>query len=74
VLVEHLRNETLVADRHDAPTSYGAGNPRRFLASMLECEQPEVREPSHVVLGGVDPEHSAFVAWAVAMIVRQRHL
>jgi hypothetical protein len=39
---------------------------------VLEREQREVREPSYVVLGRVDPEHSAFVAWAVAMIVRRK--
>ena len=52
VLVEHLRDEALVADRHDACPPRGAvAMPGRFLAAMLQREQPEVREPGDVVSG-----------------------
>ena len=71
VLVEHLRDEALVADRHDAAAARRGRDPRGLLAAVLEREQREVGEPRDVVLGRVDPEHAALVAWPVAMIVQQ---
>ena len=38
VLVEHLRHQALVADRHDLPTERCRGDAGRLLAAMLQCE------------------------------------
>ena len=70
VLVEHLRDEALVADRHDRAAARGGRDPGRLLAAVLEREQGEVREPGDVVLGRVDAEDAALVARAVAMVDR----
>ena len=51
------------------PPRWRGRDPGRFLAAVLEREQREVGEPGDVVLGRVDPEDAALVAWAVAMIV-----
>ena len=69
VLVEHLGDEALVADRHDAAAARRGGDARRLLPAVLEREQGEVGEPGDVVLRRVDPEHAALVARSVAMIV-----
>src|SRR6476469_9357576 len=67
VLVEYLGDEALVADRHQAAAALGGRDPRRLLASMLQCEQGEVRQSGDVVLRREDPEDTALVARAIAM-------
>ena len=51
------------------PALGGGRDPGRLLPAVLEREQGEVRQSGDVVLGCVDPEHAAFVAGAVAMVV-----
>jgi hypothetical protein len=73
VLVEYLRHQALIADRHDAAAALGSGDARGFLTAVLERKQRKVSKPRDIVLGGVDPENPALVAWPVAMIVHRRH-
>jgi hypothetical protein len=40
---------------------------------VLKREQGEIREPGDVVTGCIDPEHTAFVTGAVAMVERESH-
>ena len=70
VLVEHLATRPSSRMRHDVPPPRRGRDPRRLLPAVLEREQREVREASDLVLGSVDPEHSALVARPVAMIVQ----
>ena len=63
LLVEHLRDETEVAQRSE-PTVLRDRDPRRLLASMLKREKSEVREPRNVVVRRVDPEDAAHQATA----------
>ena len=67
VLVEHLRHEPLVAERHDAGAAWRGRDPRRLLSAVLEREQREVREPCDVTLRRIDAEHAAFVARSIAI-------
>jgi hypothetical protein len=57
LLVEDLGDEPEVAQPCQA-TVLGDRDARRLLAAMLECEQPEVRKPRDVAVGGVDAEDS----------------
>ena len=66
LLVEDLGDEPGVAQRGDVAALAG-GDPRRLLAAVLERVEREVGEPGDVVPGGVDPEHPALVARAVAI-------
>ena len=68
VLVEHLGDEALVADRHEAAAALGGRDPRRLLAAVLQREQREVRQSGDVVLRREDAEDTALVARAVAMV------
>ena len=72
VLVEHLRDEALVADRHDLAAARGGGDPGRLLAAVLERVQREVREIGDVVSRRKDAEDAALVARSVAMVVHRR--
>ena len=58
LLVEHLRDEAEVAQRGQ-PAVLGDGDARRLLAAVLQREEPEVREPRDVAVGGVDAEDAA---------------
>ena len=58
LLVEHLRHEAEVAHRRQAPL-LGDGDPRGLLPAVLQREQPEVREPRDVAVGGVNAEDAA---------------
>src|SRR5439155_24811797 len=60
LLVEDLGDETEVAQRREAPV-LGDRDSGRLLASMLESEKAEVREPRNVAVGRVDPEDAAHV-------------
>ena len=73
MLVEDLGHQPLVADGHDVPVSRRRCNPRRLLATMLQREQGEVSESGDVVIGTVDAEDAALVAWPVAMVGEKRH-
>lgn len=73
VLIEDLRNETLVPDGKDVPAPRRGRDARRLLSPMLEREQREIREASDVVIGTVNPEDAALVAWPVAMVGVRRH-
>ena len=73
VLVEHLRDQALIADRHDAAAARRSRNARRLLPPVLEGEQRKVGEASDVVLGSVDAENAALISWPVAMIGHRRH-
>ena len=68
VLVEHLGDQALVADRHQAAAALGGRDPRRLLAPVLQREQGEVRQSGDVVLRREDAEDTALVARAIAMI------
>src|SRR6266487_2432136 len=50
-LLLEKNNEALVADRHDAAAPRRGRDAGGFLTPVLEGEQREVGEPSHVVLG-----------------------
>ena len=71
VLVEHLRDQALIADGDDVAATRGGGYPSRLLAAVLEREQRKVRESGDVMLGSVDPEDAALVAGAIAMVDRR---
>ena len=58
LLVEHLRDETEVAQRRQAPL-LGDGDAGRLLAAVLQREEAEVREPRDVAVGGVNAEDAA---------------
>ena len=58
LLVEHLRDEPEIAQRGE-PARLRHGDARRLLAAVLQREEPEVREPRDVAVGGVDAEHAA---------------
>src|ERR1700686_4261396 len=73
VLVEHLADEPLVADRHDPAPARRGCDPRRLLATVLECEQAEVRDSGDVVSGGIDAKDTALVARTISMIIERRH-
>jgi hypothetical protein len=73
VLVEYLRYEPLVANRHDTAALGSGRDSCRLLAAVLEREQRKVRESSDVMPGRINPENAALVAWTIAMIVRKRH-
>ena len=67
LLVEHLRDQPLVAHRHDVAALRGR-DPGRLLATVLEREQREVGEPRDLVPGGTDPEDAALVARPVTEV------
>ncbi len=71
VLVEHLRHQALVADRHDPAPERGAGDPGRFLAAVLEGEQGKVRDPGDVVSRRIDAEDTALVARSISVLVQR---
>ncbi len=60
-LVEDLRNE---AHRGEAVNRapLGGGDPRRFLAAVLECVKPEEGEASYILAGSVYAEDAALLA------------
>jgi len=75
VLVEDLRDQTLVARAHDRAIKRRDGDAGRFLAAVLQGVQREVGEARRVdarsqVLGGVDPKDAALVARTVTMVER----
>jgi hypothetical protein len=61
LLAEDLRDEAHVAQGGDA-TLVRNGDPGRLLASVLESEEPEVREPRDIAFGSVDAEDPAHQA------------
>jgi hypothetical protein len=69
LLVEHLVDQTQLAQGHDVPADIGRGDACRLLPPMLEGVQREVGELGDLVLGirGVDPENSALVPRPVAV-------
>ena len=73
VLVEHLADEALVADRHQAAPARGGRDPRRLLAAVLQREESEIREPRDVVLRRKDAENPTFVPRSVAVIREVSH-
>ena len=73
VLIEDLRNKTLVPYGQNVPAPRRRRYARRLLSPMLECEQRKIREASDVVIGTIDPEDAALVAWSVAMVGVRRH-
>jgi len=74
VLVEHLRDEPLLADREDAAVQRRRGDSRRLLAAMLEREQREVGQTRDIVVRRIDAEHTALVAGAVPILFVRRQL
>ena len=74
VIVEHLRDQSLVTDREDRPTLRGGRDPGRLLPAMLQRVQREVRQARDIVAGCVQPEHAAFVTRSVAMVEGMSHL
>jgi hypothetical protein len=68
VLLEHLRDEPKRTLGDDVATVLRRGDAGGLLPAVLQGEQREVREASDVVLGPVDPEHPALVAWTVALV------
>src|SRR6202020_3457846 len=68
------RDQTLVTDREDVAAPRRGGDARRLLPPVLKREQPEIGQPSDVVLRRVDPEHPALVPRPVPMIGWRRHL
>src|ERR1700693_3328726 len=73
VLVEHLRDQPLIANRHDAAAVRSRRDPSRLLSAVLKREQGEIGQPGDVVVRCVDPEDATFVARPIAMIVHRRH-
>src|SRR6185437_15595033 len=69
VLVEHLRDQALVADGHDLPAAWGRGDPGRLLAAVLKREQGEVGDAGDVVSRRKYAEDAALVARAIAMVI-----
>jgi hypothetical protein len=61
LLVEDLRDEAHVAE-HGQPALVGDGDSGRFLAAVLEREEPEEGDARDVALRGADAEHSAHQA------------
>ena len=68
LLVEDLVDEPELAQGHDVPVHVGGGDAGRFLTTVLEGVEREVGQSRDVVAGGVDPEHSALVAWSLALV------
>jgi hypothetical protein len=58
LLVEDVRDEAHLAEDGD-PRAVGDGDPRGLLATVLQREEPEVREARDVALARVDAEHAA---------------
>ena len=58
LLVEDLGDEPHVA-QHRQPPALRDGDPGRLLATMLQGEEREVREPRHVALDRPDTEDAA---------------
>ena len=72
VLVEHLGDQALVANRHDPAATRRGGDPGGLLAAMLKRVEREVREIGDVVSRRKDSEDTALVARSVAMVVHGR--
>ena len=68
LLVEDLVDEPQLAQGHDVPVHVGGGDAGRLLTTVLEGVEREVGQSRDVVAGGVDPEHSALVAWSLALV------
>ena len=73
VLVEHLADESLVTDRHQAAAAWRGRNARRLLPAVLKREECEIGEPRDVVLRRIDAENPTFVPRSVAVIREVSH-
>src|SRR3954447_23133104 len=69
LLVEHLRNETAVAQRDDV-TVVGNRDAGRFLTPVLERVEGEVAESGYLGPGRGHAEDAALIARAVAVIYK----
>jgi hypothetical protein len=65
LLVEHLRDEPLVAHGHDVAV-LRRRDARGLLPAVLERVEREVGEAGHIPPGSVNPEDTALVARPVA--------
>ena len=70
LLVEHLRDESGLAQRRDVAALAG-GNAGRLLPAMLERVEREVGEARDVMPRRVDAEDSTFIARTVALVERR---
>src|SRR5437879_5699892 len=73
VLVEDLRDESLVANGHDAAAPGRSGDSGRLLAAMLQSVESEVGDTGNVVSWREDAKAAAFAGRAVPLIVHGRH-
>ena len=68
VLLEDLADEAQLPAGDDLPAVVGGRDPRRLLTAVLKRVEGEVGETGDVVIGRVDPEHTALVTRSVAQL------